>query len=64
MTEQSISLLDRAIDRLADAQDDLVGEERAEVVRIMQTLSDMTGSPVDIEDCLAAHAMDDHLTWH
>lgn len=57
MTDQTVSSIEAAIFNLANAQDDLTGEERGKVVQIMQTLSDMQpGERVDIEACLAEHA--------
>ncbi len=53
MTQQEIRSVDAAINQLADATDTLTGTERVRVGEIMQELSEMTGSRVDIEECLA-----------
>jgi hypothetical protein len=56
MTQQESRWLDAAINNLANATDTLTGTDRVRVGQIMQELSDMTGSQVDIEECLAEAA--------
>jgi hypothetical protein len=56
MTQKELYSISAAIDRLADAMDTLQGDARVRALRIMQELSEMTDTQVNIEECLQAAA--------
>jgi len=56
MTQKELYSISAAIDRLADPMDTLQGDARVRALRIMQELSEMTDTQVNIEECLQAAA--------